>query len=143
MKRSWHWYFTQPDGTSDAALNIVAWWEVRRISFNALVGTTGIASIAVWLAIGSLPLMTARANSPDAVGVEPLSLLAAPFLFNICYTAGWVWEIILRQLGVRRTGPILLKLGTGLSLFMVSYVGVYWFIALLAEVASILLGSAT
>lgn len=134
LKRSLRWYFTQPDGTSDDALGIVAWWEIRRIPYNLLIGTAGIASIALWLSVGSLPLMADRANSADAVGAEPLAVLAAPFLFNVCYTAGWFCEIVLSQLGARHTGPILLKLGTGLSLAMVSFVGIYWFVALLLVV---------
>jgi hypothetical protein len=137
LKRSWRWYFTQPDGTSDHALDIVAWWEIRRIPFNILIGTVGIASLAAWLSIGSLPLMTERVNSADAVGAEPLSVLAAPFLFNLCYTAGWMAEITLKWLGVLRSGPILMKLGMGLSLTMVSFVGVYWCVALLVEVVSV------
>jgi hypothetical protein len=139
LTRPWRWYFTRPDGTSDDELNIVAWWEIRRIPFNLLVGAAGIASIAAWLSIASLPLMAERANSPDAVGAEPLAILAAPFLFNVCYTAGWMCEIVLKQVGVRRVGPILLKLGTGLSLVLVSFVGVYWCVALVVEVVSVLL----
>jgi hypothetical protein len=137
LTRAWRWYFTQPDGTSADALDIIAWWEIRRVPFNALVGAAGIASLAVWLCIASLPLMAGRANS-DQVGPEPLAVVAAPFLFNICYTAGWMCEIVLRQLGVGRAGPVLLKLGTGLSLVLVSFVGVYWCIALIVELAAVL-----
>jgi hypothetical protein len=143
LKRSWRWYFSLPHGTSDDALSIVGWWETRRIPFNLLVGAAGIASIAAWLCIGSLPLMSDLANSEDAVGVEPLSVMAAPFLFNFGYTAGWMCEIPLKQFGVRRVGPILLKLGTGLSLAMVSVVGVYWSVALLVEVAATVVRAAT
>jgi hypothetical protein len=143
LTHSLRWYFTRPDGTRDHVLSIIAWWEIRRIPFNLLVGTAGIASITVWLAIASLPMMTDLANSEDAVGAEPLSVLAAPFLFNIAYTAGWMCEIILKQLGVRRAGSILMKLGTGLSLAMVSFVGMYWFGALLVTVASYALRAVT
>jgi hypothetical protein len=60
-------------------------------------------------------------------------------MFNFCYTAGWICEIVLKQLGVRRVGAILLTLGTGLSLAMVSALGLYWFLALVVEVISVLL----
>jgi hypothetical protein len=138
LKRSWYWYFTLQDREGDNAFDIVVWWEIRRVPYNVLVGAAGIASIAAWLSIGSLPLMTDLANSEDAVGAEPLSVLAAPFLFNFCYTAGWICEIGMRQLGVLRVGPPLLKLGTGLSLLMVSAVGVWWIMALLVEVSLVL-----
>jgi hypothetical protein len=137
LERAWRWYFTQPDRTSEDPQDILAWWEIRRIPFNLIVGVAGVASLAAWLSIGSLPLMADQAHSEDAVGAEPLAVLAAPFLFNFCYTAGWVCEIILQHFGVLRVGPILLKLGTGLSLLMVSFVGVYWCVALLVEVASV------
>jgi hypothetical protein len=137
------WYFTRPEGMIDDALSIVAWWEIRRIPFNFLVGYAGVASITVWLSIGSLPFMSHLVNSEDAVGVDTLAVLGAPFLFNFCYTAGWVCEIALKLIGVRRTGSMLLKLGTGLSLTMVSFVGVYWFVALLVEVVFVLARTAS
>ncbi len=141
VARAWRWYFTQSAAATDDAVGILVWWEIRRVPYNLVVGAAGIASIALWLSIGSLPLMADLANSDRSAAAEPLSVMAAPFLFNICYTAGWVCEITLKQLGVLRAGSILLKLGTGLSLFMVSALGVWWIGALLVGVFSVMLRS--
>jgi hypothetical protein len=61
--------------------------------------------------------------------VEPLALLAAPFGINVLYTIGWLVEVPARLLvpGLSsRFGPLLLKLGLGFGLFLITLPAAFW-----------------
>ena len=58
-----------------------------------------------------------------------MALFAAPFGVNVCYTLGWLVEVSARTLSPSlspRFSPLLLKLGIGLSLFLISIPAVFW-----------------
>jgi hypothetical protein len=61
--------------------------------------------------------------------VEPIAIIFAPLVINICYTAGWFVEIISRFIlreRIERLGPLLLKFGLGFSLLVALFPSVYW-----------------
>src|SRR5258708_36117381 len=90
------------------SLRVPAWWELRRIPFNVIVGTYGVVCLlAFFWAIG-----TSGRLEPGEDAVEPLALLAAPFAINVLYTLGWLVEVPARLANHRlptRFGTVLLK----------------------------------
>jgi len=124
MKRFAAWFFSEPEFPSSWR-KVIAWWEVRRISFNVVIGAYGLLCLAVflWAIVGSGHL------GPGEDAVEPIALLAGPFAVNALYSLGWFAEVIARALVPDlspRFGPTLLKLGLGLGFFFISVPPVYW-----------------
>jgi len=74
---------------------VIRWWELRRIPYNAALLVIGGASIfgMEWLVSRVIPL------GEDAV--EPLALIAGVLLYgfiaNLFYTLGWVVELFGRS----------------------------------------------
>ena len=104
--------------TSISAWSIIGRWEARRLPYNLIVGGFGFGSLMLFFLFMSAPGMLP--SGEDAV--EPLALLAALIGMNFCYTAGWVVELLHKwtsRSGIGDTGPVLLKLGIGFSLFVV------------------------
>lgn len=68
---------------------------------------------------------------PGEDAIEPMALFIAPFAINICYTAGWLVESLLNVIRGNKsnlTGPMLLKLGLGFSVFIVLIPSTVWFV---------------
>ena len=99
--------------------SVIAWWELRRISYNLIVGGAGIIAVMlVWLFVFLPP----KDTRPET-GVEPLSVIIFGFVANAAYTLGWLVELITRTVSPERArdlGPRLLRLGIKLSLAMVA-----------------------
>jgi len=109
---------------------IILWWERRRALYNVAVGLVGFASVAVLLTVG-----------PKVVGAQE-PLFSPFFLFlgiliyavgaNICYTAGWVFELLLRKRGRQNTEKFAhaaFKAGLGFSCVITSLP--IWFVLVL------------
>jgi hypothetical protein len=70
---------------------VIAWWETRRVYYNAALLFIGIAAIAgfVFIMDKAIPV------GEDAI--EPMALLFfVPFyalMANVCYTLGWIIEL--------------------------------------------------
>jgi len=106
IKRCFNWLFLTPEEPRHWA-QVIGWWELRRIPYNLIVGILGIISFLLYVVF----LDWAHELKPGEDAIEPLALLAAPFIINICYTAGWSAELFLRIVWREkspRTGPILL-----------------------------------
>ena len=104
---------------------MVAWWEVRRIPFNIIIGAYGVVCVLVFF----WAFATSGQLQPGEDAVEPLALIAAPFGINLLDTLGWLVEIPARVLKPSlspRFGPLLLTLGLGLGLSLISLPAVYW-----------------
>ena len=124
MKRFTEWLFASPQGRG-SSWRVVAWWELRRIPFNIIVGVYGALCFVIFL----WAITTSGHLKPGEDAVEPLALLAAPLGINVLYTLGWLVEIPARLLvpGLSsRFGPILLKLGLGLGLFLITLPAAFW-----------------
>ncbi|HTX76082.1 MAG TPA: hypothetical protein VMD29_07760 [Terracidiphilus sp.] len=78
-----------------SAGQVIAWWEWRRFAFNALLLLIGFAAL-----IGFEFLME-RSIPPGEDAEEPMALflgvVAYGVMANICYTFGWIVELIQRQ----------------------------------------------
>jgi hypothetical protein len=117
LQRAATWMFTGPESVSP--LQVLAWWELRRLPFNVLIGPYGLLCyvLFVWGADGSGRL------APGEDAVEPVALIAAPVVINLLYMLGWLLEVPLRALHRSLSphfGPLLLKLGIGLGILLIS-----------------------
>ena len=103
----------------------IAWWELRRIPYNLIVGTFGLICLFLFCAA----IERSGHLQPGEDAVEPMVLFIAPILVNLCYTGGWIVEVFGRLSGVIDSvwfSPRLLKFGLGFSLFIVSLPAVVW-----------------
>jgi hypothetical protein len=67
----------------------VAWWEIRRIPFNLLILALGLVSGSILAFAGS------RLFGPDANFGNPFfGVILYAVLANLCYTLGWITEIL-------------------------------------------------
>jgi hypothetical protein len=114
----------EPTSPSDA----IAWWERRRLAYNALIGATAIVSFLIYC----LSITSTGVLQPGEDIIEPIALMAAPMvviLINICYTAGWLVDAPLRlffpSVSSRFT-LLLFELGLSFSLIVVSLPAVFW-----------------
>ena len=105
------WLLSRRAGPLRAA-HIVAWWELRRPVYNAIMGAVGIGSVAVVLAVA----YTCE-NGGGTLGLPLVYVMMA----NVCYTGGWVTELLVARVwrvDTRRFGPIALVVGTVFSVLV-------------------------
>lgn len=100
------WFFT-PLYYPRGPLQVIGWWERRRLLYNASVGAAGVVTLAVGWALGVLPV-------PGSMPTELMGVLVYGFLANVCYTVGPVADLVLRRiLGIRApdVAPVLFRYG--------------------------------
>jgi len=124
MRRFKEWMFSVREGER-SVIDIVLWWELRRIPYNIIVGIAGLFSLSLFY------FFISRTNvlKPGEDAVEPIALLATPVVMNICYTAGWVVEGFLDKASSDEEdvlGPKLLRSGLKLSLIVVFIPSLFW-----------------
>jgi hypothetical protein len=116
------WIFAHQLEKSHPA-HVVAWWEVRRLPFNLIVGATGALTLSVFFSVA----FTCQHSRGIALGLPnpPLLVLIAVAAYwivaNVCYTGGWILELLVARLWHVSTpvfGPIAFTLGTALSVFV-------------------------
>src|ERR1051325_4572053 len=93
-------------------LSTIAWWESRRGTFNLIVGGAGVLTLAVTGLIALVP-----PGVPMAFDWRPV--MAYGLLANVCYSAGWVIELVMLRLVGKRApaiGPALFRQGLAFSL---------------------------
>ncbi len=82
----------------------IVWWETRRPVFNLVVLVGGAFSFGIIEAIG------VRLVDPGEDVVEPLAVIAGGAVFiiaaNICYTLGWITELMWSEGDTWRTEAI-------------------------------------
>ena len=106
---------------------LIRWWESRRLTFNAIVGATGLVTLSVITLGVFLPMRVPITALPWPMVV--LYGVAA----NVCYSFGWIAESALERWLGRQTyglGPALFRHGlvfsVGLTLFPVVMAGFFW-----------------
>jgi hypothetical protein len=79
-------------------LRVVQWWESRRLSYNLIVGGTGVATLVyinaleVLLGQGMLTPLTGRGAAAHVMAIATYGVLA-----NVCYTMGWATETLVER----------------------------------------------
>jgi hypothetical protein len=85
-----------------STVEIVWWWEQRRLLYNAVVGVIGIGVGAVALVSGLL--MERLTGEPVGMPDPPFFIFIAILLYavvaNAAYTLGWAAELIYRKVGL-------------------------------------------
>ena len=130
--------FEEPiNGDGEEVSNrIIVWWEKRRLTYNLIVGITGITSLVLFLFF----LFNSGHLKPGEDAIEPMGLMVAvlfgPLIINCFYSLGWIAELILWRLSIRspRIGPALYIAGTSFSIFVLSFPALFWGLALLGLV---------
>lgn len=110
---------------------VIRWWELRRLLYNAVLLVVGVAAIAgmEWLMTKVIPM------GEDAI--EPMALVLGAVVYgimaNLCYTLGWVIELSSRRkdpLAARRRGRWMFRAGMIFSCVLTSlpfwFACVYW-----------------
>ncbi len=67
----------------------IAWWEIRRIPFNLLILVVGLVSGFIAAFAGSHVL-----NSSVDLGSPFLTVIFYALAANLCYTLGWITELL-------------------------------------------------
>ena len=107
--------------------SIFRWWESRRLTFNLIVGGTGLVTLAAIEIIALLPplSMSMRVFWPGVV--------LYGFFANLFYSFGFVTEAAMQRAWrdeTPRVGPALFRQGlifsVGLTLFPIALVSIGW-----------------
>ena len=113
------WLFSRQLEKSHPA-HVVAWWELRRLPYNVIVGATAALSLGVFFAVGFT--CERAAGVPLGYPTPPLLVAVAGLAYgvvaNVFYTVGWILELLVARLWRVSTpvfGPIAFTLGTTLS----------------------------
>jgi len=100
-------FFARREGTV-SIWGLIKWWELRRIPYNLVVGTTGLLNfitLIVLAAIGEVafgePFLF-----PDgpALIIGFLVVTTYGITANICFTCGWVVEFFVGKIWRERAG---------------------------------------
>lgn len=123
-RRFLDWLFAVPAGKR-SVWTIIWWWELRRLPYNLIVGSVGVCSLLLFFFF----ITHSGELRPGEDAEEPLGIIVAPFLMNICYCGGALLEIVLRWLSrgqAEDVGPRLLRTGLIFSLVVVMIPSVLW-----------------
>lgn len=103
-------------GTSRSRLQIVLWWEKRRLIYNAVLLLTLIISGLLITLFDSLPPKPA-----ELLDYEAFSAIILIFLANFFYTFGWIVDLASSLFAGHDSptlGPRLLKIGLVFSVIV-------------------------
>jgi hypothetical protein len=80
------------------ARQIFFWWEYRRIFYNFAVGVVGLAVVVLMVACGffSEQILGEPIGIPDPPIFAIFGIVAYGILANVCYTGGWITELLIR-----------------------------------------------
>lgn len=115
-------FFARSTNTLDA-WHTIAWWEARRIPYNLIVGMTGVLSGALCFVTGMLceHFLGEPIGIPDPPLFALLAVAAYGLMANLCYTGGWVAELLVRKLWPEQAntfGKISFFLGLNFSILL-------------------------
>lgn len=113
----------------ETSWQIIAWWEARRVPYNLIVGVTGIFTSMSCLAAAAVGEKYLRVpiGLPDPPIFAIFSVIAYGVMANICYTGGWIAELIANKVWqdqAQRFGPITFTFGILFSIMLTLLPGV-------------------
>ena len=91
---------------------VVAWWESRRLAYNAFVGTAGTLSLFVLYFMSWLP------PGPHQLEMPWIAPIVFGVAANVCYCLGPLVELLISTVFGRRvlpSGPTLYRMGLTFS----------------------------
>lgn len=82
-----------------SARAVIGWWEARRIPYNLIVGSVGIITciIIAIIGMGSYFFFNSDFGLPGSPLFAVFGIIIYGFLANLCYTGGWIAELIVRR----------------------------------------------
>lgn len=92
--------FFSRDEAHPRVSGIIGWWEMRRLPYNLLVGAAGVITCALCLVTGLLceHFLDDPIGLPDPPIFAFFAIFAYGIMANICYTGGWMAELIVQKL---------------------------------------------
>jgi hypothetical protein len=128
VSRSIKAFFSRPEFKRELPLTrpleVIRWWESRRVFFNVVVGCTGMLTCVLCIACAVI----AESFVGEAIGMTDGPLLGIFFILfygilaNVFYTAGWITELTYRTATTaERSGEFALKtfrIGITFSIFL-------------------------
>jgi hypothetical protein len=130
------------DPLKDDGWDVIEWWERRRLSFNKIVLATGTVTCILMISCGLLAerLVGEAIGIPNPPALVPVSIIAYAIFANLCYTGGWITELLLARFrsGVSTTAFALraFRLGMRFSIGLTLFPAVLSWIILLASLAA-------
>jgi hypothetical protein len=107
--------------------SIFRWWESRRLTFNMVVGATGLVTLVAMNLIALLPPLSIRLE------VFWPGIILYGFFANLFYSLGFMTEAAMQRVWHEETppvGPALFRQGlifaVGLTLFPIALMGIGW-----------------
>jgi hypothetical protein len=97
------WLRASPLGSRDRQAQTdwqaVWWWESRRLVFNFVVGVAGVITSVIVLAIAVISerVLGVPYGMPDPPIVAVLGVVVFAAGANVCYTGGWIAELLVRR----------------------------------------------
>jgi hypothetical protein len=117
------WLFARSTQPLDR-LQVIGWWETRRLAWNLIVGALGATGVVIMIvvALSSQRAIGTPIGMPDPPVLVILGAVAFGILANICYTGGWIAELLVRPvLGperARASGETNFVVGLGFSIIL-------------------------
>jgi len=116
------WLFARPIGPMPSGA-VVLWWEARRVPYNMVVGMVGLVTSSIMVAIAFM--CESRGGAPIGLPDPPAFALVGVLLYgilaNVCYTGGWITELLVAKIwsvDTAKFGPIAFTLGTAFSVLV-------------------------
>ena len=113
-------FFFRHEVSCRTPASVIGWWEARRLPYNAVVGATGVVTVGVMQVLSRI----GPAPDPMPIGITIAGAIAYGVMANVCYTRGWMAELLIRRSGgsaLEPAGPALFRYGfafsVGLTLF--------------------------
>jgi hypothetical protein len=103
---------------------IIEWWETRRVFYNVVVILVGVVSVVLMISCGAIaePLVGEAIGIPDGGFFIPFGAIVFWFFANVCYTGGWIAELLLSRFKADRNtnavGILAFRLGVKFSILV-------------------------
>ncbi len=88
------------------SLQIILWWEARRLFLNIVVGAAGLITVFAILfsAMMAEKLVHEPIGWPDPPIFAIIGIVLYAIVVNVCYTGGWIAELISREVWGDKAG---------------------------------------
>ena len=123
IRRTQEWWLFARGEREVSTFEVIQWWEKRRVPYNLIVGVAGLFTCAVMVAVAAIasekfgePL-----GLPDPPILAFLAVIAYGVGANVCFTGGWISEVVVHKIWQERAGAfgqIAFTLGLGFSVLL-------------------------
>jgi hypothetical protein len=81
---------------------VIKWWEERRSYYNKVLAGVGTVTCILMISCGLIaePLVGEAIGLPDPPILVPIGIIAYGLIANLCYTGGWIAELLLARFKV-------------------------------------------